>query len=198
LQTRLRHQVYRGLHHRFQALDRPRCARLPPLREAAEGITSRFIAALPELRALLATDLEAAYDGDPAATGTDEVIFCYPGLYATSPCYRWRTGFFARAQHHPAPIDITERSPTRRRGSTSIPERRSGKSFFIDDHGAPASSFGGTTVIGERVRIYQGVTLGALSVLRARRAPPRPRSDTRRSKTKSSSTRTPPSSAAER
>ena len=87
LQARLRKQVYRGLHHRCRLpgggpkLECSHCA------DAATGITSRFLAALPELRRALGTDVEAAYEGDPAATGTDEVIFCYPGLYAIT-CYR--------------------------------------------------------------------------------------------------------------
>ena len=58
----------------------PRAARAAP--SPPKGITSRFMAALPELRASLAKDVLAAYDGDPAATGIDEVVSCYPGLYA--------------------------------------------------------------------------------------------------------------------
>jgi len=159
LQVTLRLQVYRGLHHRsklmtgHRALDCTRCA------EAAEGITSRFLASLPELRASLAADVEAAYEGDPAATGTDEVIFCYPGLYAIT-CYRManrllREGatviprMMTEIAHEKTGIDIHP-------GATVV------KSFFID-HGT-GIVIGGTTVIGERVMIYQGVTLGALSV----------------------------------
>jgi serine O-acetyltransferase len=159
LQTTLRHQVYRGLHHRSKlltghgALDCPRCA------EAAEGVTARFIAALPDLRSALATDVQAAYDGDPAAIGTDEVIFCYPGLYAIT-CYRMANRLL-REGASIIPRMITEIAHEKT-GVDIHPGATIGPSFFID-HGT-GIVVGGTTVIGERVRIYQGVTLGALSV----------------------------------
>lgn len=159
LQTKLRHQVYRGLHHRCklitgsQKLDCTHCA------AAAEGITSRFLAGLAELRASVAADVEAAYDGDPAATGTDEVIFCYPGLYAIT-CYRIANRLL-REGAIIIPRMITEIAHEKT-GIDIHPGATVGKSFFID-HGT-GIVIGGTTVIGERVRIYQGVTLGALSV----------------------------------
>src|SRR4051794_37681200 len=82
LEPRLHRQVYRGLHHRCRLVTGAEGRDCAHCRAAADGIPARFLAALPELRASLAPDVEAAYDGDPAATGTDEVIFCYPGLYA--------------------------------------------------------------------------------------------------------------------
>jgi len=159
LQVTLRLQVYRGLHHRsklmtgHRALDCTRCA------DSAEGITARFLASLPELRASLAADVEAAYDGDPAATGTDEVIFCYPGLYAIT-CYRMANRLL-REGSTVIPRMMTEIAHEKT-GIDIHPGATVGKSFFID-HGT-GIVIGGTTVIGERVRIYQGVTLGALSV----------------------------------
>ena len=155
----LKRQVYRGLHHRCELpLDNitARCARCS---EPAEGITSRFLVALPELRASLATDVEAAYDGDPAATGTDEVIFCYPGLYAIT-CYRMANRLL-REGASIIPRMITEHAHEKT-GIDIHPGATIGRSFFID-HGT-GIVIGGTAIMGERVRIYQGVTLGALSV----------------------------------
>jgi serine O-acetyltransferase len=155
----LKRQVYRGLHHRCELpLDNvtARCARCS---ELSEGITSRFLVALPELRASLATDVEAAYDGDPAATGTDEVIFCYPGLYAIA-CYRMANRLL-REGASIIPRMITEHAHEKT-GIDIHPGATIGRSFFID-HGT-GIVIGGTAIMGDRVRIYQGVTLGALSV----------------------------------
>jgi serine O-acetyltransferase len=114
---------------------------------------------MPELRAALATDVEAAYEGDPAATGTDEVIFCYPGLYAITS-YRMAN----RLLHEGAsiiPRMITEHAHEKT-GIDIHPGASIGRWFFID-HGT-GIVVGETTVIGEHVKMYQGVTLGALSV----------------------------------
>lgn len=159
LQVTLRHQVYRGLHHRSKLMTGHRALECTRCADAAEGITARFLAALPELRASLATDVDAAYDGDPAATGTDEVIFCYPGLYAIT-CYRMANRLL-REGATVIPRMITEIAHEKT-GIDIHPGATVGKSFFID-HGT-GIVVGGTTVIGDRVRIYQGVTLGALSV----------------------------------
>jgi len=159
LQSRLRQQVYCGLHHRCnheppgRKVDCPHCA------EAADGITSRFVAAIPDLRAALATDAEAAYEGDPAATGTDEVIFCYPGLYAIT-CYRMAHRLL-REGASIIPRMITEYAHEKT-GIDIHPGAAIGEWLFID-HGTGVV-IGETTVIGEHVRIFQGVTLGALSV----------------------------------
>ena len=122
-------------------------------------ICTRFLEALPELRAALATDVEAAYEGDPAATGTDEVIFCYPGLYAIT-CYRManrllRDGasiiprMITEHAHEKTGIDI---HPGAAIGKMVLHRPRHRHRHRRDD------------AIGDRVRIYQGVTLGALSV----------------------------------
>jgi serine O-acetyltransferase len=155
----LRHQVYRGLHHRCQLIRGSRDLDCAHCAEAADGITRRFLDALPELRATLATDVEAAYEGDPAATGTDEVIFCYPGLYAIS-AYRVANRLL-REGASIIPRMLTEYAHEKT-GIDIHPGATIARSFFID-HGT-GIVVGETTEIGERVRIYQGVTLGALSI----------------------------------
>jgi serine O-acetyltransferase len=159
LSWRLRRQIYRGLHHRCQLIRGSRDLDCAHCAEAADGIAHRFLEALPEIRHILATDVEAAYEGDPAATGTDEVIFCYPGLYAIT-AYRIAN----RLLHEGAsiiPRMITEYAHEKT-GIDLHPGATIGRSFFID-HGT-GIVVGETTGIGERVRIYQGVTLGALSL----------------------------------
>jgi serine O-acetyltransferase len=159
LQARLHQQVYRGLHHRCGLAGNDRSLECATCAAAAEGITSRFLTAMPELRAALATDVEAAYEGDPAATGTDEVIFCYPGLYAIT-CYRMANRLL-REGASIIPRMITEHAHEKT-GIDIHPGATIGKWFFID-HGT-GIVVGETTIIGERVKMYQGVTLGALSV----------------------------------
>ena len=159
LQTRLRQQVYRGLHHRCSVGRSDHTLECAACAASADGITARFLTAMPELRAALATDAEAAYEGDPAATGTDEVIFCYPGLYAIT-CYRIANGLL-REGASIIPRMVTEHAHEKT-GIDIHPGATIGRWFFID-HGT-GIVIGETTIIGERVRIYQGVTLGALSV----------------------------------
>ncbi len=121
----------------------------------------KFIETLPAISRMLATDIQAALDGDPAAKGPDEVIFSYPGLLAIS-IYR-----MAHELHQLAvpvlPRIMTEYAHSRT-GIDIHPGADIGKSFFID-HGTGVV-IGETTIIGDRVRIYQGVTLGALSLPR--------------------------------
>ena len=76
VRVRLTEQVYRGLHHRCRVAG----ADCVACEEAAERITDGLIDALPDLRTLLMTDVRAAFEGDPAATGADEVVFSYPGI----------------------------------------------------------------------------------------------------------------------
>jgi serine O-acetyltransferase len=119
----------------------------------------KFIRELPDLRALLAKDVRAAYEGDPAANSYDEIIFCYPGLSAVT-VYR-----IAHQLHHQK-IPLMPRIMSEYvHGLTGIdihPAAHIGESFFID-HGVGVV-IGETANIGDRVRIYQGVTLGALSL----------------------------------
>jgi serine O-acetyltransferase len=173
LQHRLRRQVYRGLHHRCQLIKGSRDLDCAHCAEAADAITRRFLAGLPELRALLATDVEAAYEGDPAATGTDEVIFCYPGLYAIT-AFRVANRLLTEGAII-IPRMITEHAHEKT-GIDIHPGATIGRSFFID-HGT-GIVIGETSRIGERVRIYQGVTLGALSLPKSRRFETRKRHPT--------------------
>jgi serine O-acetyltransferase len=113
---------------------------------------------LPELRHTLAEDVEAAFDGDPAAKSPDEIVFCYPGLAAVT-VYRMAHELY-RLEVPLIPRMMTEYA----HGKTGIdihPGATIGRRFFID-HGTGVV-IGETTRIGEGVKLYQGVTLGALS-----------------------------------
>ena len=117
-----------------------------------------FFEALPQVRATVQTDLQAAYDGDPAATGMAEIIFAYPGLFAITV---YRLAHVLYTLNVPMlPRIMTEYA----HGVTGIdihPGATIGNDFFID-HGT-GIVIGETTVIGDNVKIYQGVTLGGLS-----------------------------------
>jgi serine O-acetyltransferase len=119
----------------------------------------RFLRALPRLRAVLATDVRAAYRGDPAAKSFDEVIFSYPGLFAVT-VYRAAHQFLW--QGVPLLPRIMTEFAHSQTGIDIHPGAQIGESFFID-HGTGVV-IGETTEIGRRVRLYQGVTLGALSL----------------------------------
>ena len=122
-------------------------------------IALEFIKGLPRIEALLSTDIRAAMDGDPAAKGPDEVIFSYPGLLAIS-IYRMANALH-RLQVPTLPRIMTEHAHSLT-GIDIHPGATIGESFFID-HGTGVV-IGETTTIGNRVRLYQGVTLGALSL----------------------------------
>jgi len=121
-------------------------------------ITCEFLNALPHVRHLLATDVQAAYEGDPAATSPDETIFCYPGVLAITN-YRIAHELY-RLKVPLIPRIITEHAHSIT-GIDIHPGAEIGEKFFID-HGTGVV-IGETTIIGDRVRIYQGVTLGAKS-----------------------------------
>jgi serine O-acetyltransferase len=127
--------------------------------ERGQQITSDFIRKLPGLRVMLATDVRAAYEGDPAAKSFDEVIFCYPGLFAVT-IYRAAHELVELAVPYiPRVMSEYAHSMT---GIDIHPGAQIGESFFID-HGTGVV-IGETTRIGNRVRLYQGVTIGALSL----------------------------------
>ena len=128
------------------------------LSEMAQEKTLTFLRRLPEVRAYLDTDLQAALDGDPAATCYDEIIFAYPGLYAISVSRLAHELFLLGVPI--VPRIMTEHAHSRT-GIDIHPGATIGRYFFID-HGT-GIVIGETTVIGEHVKIYQGVTLGALS-----------------------------------
>jgi len=118
-----------------------------------------LLASLPKIRRVLALDIQATFDGDPAAKTTDEIVYCYPGLQAIA---------LYRVAHRLVELDvpILPRIVTEyMHGLTGIdihPGAEIGEAFVID-HGTGVV-IGETTKIGDRVRIYQGVTLGALSL----------------------------------
>ena len=117
-----------------------------------------FFRAIPQVRALVQTDLQAAYDGDPAASGKDEVIFSYPGLFAIT-VYRLAHVLYTLGVPM-IPRIMTEHAHSVT-GIDIHPGATVGEYFFID-HGT-GIVIGETTIIGNHVKIYQGVTLGALS-----------------------------------
>ena len=126
--------------------------------QKAQELCLAFFDQIPAVRALVQTDVQAAYDGDPAATSKDEVIFCYPGLFAIT-VYRLAHVLYQLGVPM-IPRIMTEYA----HGITGIdlhPGATIGDYFFID-HGT-GIVIGETTVIGSHVKIYQGVTLGGLT-----------------------------------
>jgi len=150
--NRLTEQVRRGL----QFADTDEVPDEAALTQRAHDITRNFAASLPEVRALLVSDVQAAYSGDPAATSIAEIMLCYPGTIAilhyrlAHQLHKLGSPFIARMicdiSHTLTGIDIH-------------PAAQIGGSFFID-HGTGVV-IGETAIIGERVRLYQHVTLGA-------------------------------------
>jgi serine O-acetyltransferase len=124
----------------------------------AETVVAEFMRRLPEVRRLLALDVQAAYDGDPAAEHTDEVILCYPGLEAIMT---HRLAHVLYGLGVPVLPRVMSEQAHSRTGIDVHPGAAIGESFFID-HGS-ATVIGETSVIGKQVKIYQGVTLGARS-----------------------------------
>ncbi len=120
-----------------------------------------FMRELPALRSALAKDVRAAFEGDPAAKGYDEIIFSYPGLFAVTV---YRLAHQLMHQGVPLMPRIMTEYAHSQTGIDIHPGAHIGESFFID-HGTGVV-IGETTEIGNRVRIYQGVTLGALSLPR--------------------------------
>jgi serine O-acetyltransferase len=117
-----------------------------------------FMRRLPQIRALLVLDVQAAFDGDPAATNLDEVIVAYPGVLAVS-VYRIAHALYDLGVPMMARI-MTEWAHSKT-GCDIHPGAKIGASFFIDH--ATGVVIGETTEIGDGVKLYQGVTLGALS-----------------------------------
>jgi serine O-acetyltransferase len=151
----LSEQIMRAIRHDCRRNDRActDCA------ERGNSLAVEFLSSLPELRGILAKDIQAAYDGDPAAKGYDEVIFSYPGLMAITT---YRIAHLLHGLQVPfIPRIMTEYAHSRT-GIDIHPGAAIGERFFID-HGTGVV-IGETTVIGNRVRLYQGVTLGAISL----------------------------------
>ncbi|BDG06189.1 serine O-acetyltransferase EpsC [Anaeromyxobacter oryzae] len=126
--------------------------------EAAQAVTKSFLGLLPEIRRLVHSDVEAAYEGDPALRSRDEAIFAYPGMFAVT---NQRLAHALHVLGVPLiPRIITEYAHTLT-GIDIHPGARIGEKLFID-HGTGVV-VGETSIIGKNVRIYQGVTLGAKS-----------------------------------
>ncbi|MFB3888813.1 MAG: serine O-acetyltransferase EpsC [Candidatus Bathyarchaeia archaeon] len=124
----------------------------------AEIVVKELLEKLPDIRAVLSGDIEAAYDGDPAAMSTDEVILSYPAVLAITT-YRIAHELYLRAV--PLIPRIMSEHVHSLTGIDIHPGAKIGRNFFID-HGTGVV-IGETTEIGDNVKIYQGVTLGALS-----------------------------------
>jgi len=126
--------------------------------EKGKMLSLAFFGEIPKVRAMVQTDLQAAFDGDPAASGKEEIIFSYPGLFAI-------TVYRLAHELHNLDVPMLPRMMTEYAHSiTGIdihPGAAIGEYFFID-HGT-GIVIGETTVIGKNVKIYQGVTLGGLS-----------------------------------
>lgn len=159
LHDKLTVQIGRALHHDDRVQNRTSdCENQTDYEAKGQAIAIRFLEQIPKLRRILATDVEAAYDGDPAVSSRDEIIFCYPGLEAITvhriahELNRLGVPFMPRMMsewaHKETGIDIH-------------PGATIGEYFFID-HGTGVV-IGETCEIGSHVKVYQGVTLGALS-----------------------------------
>jgi serine O-acetyltransferase len=126
--------------------------------DEARRLANRLLGAVPELRALLISDVQAALDGDPAAASIHEIILAYPGLLAVT-IYR------VAHELHRLGVPLLPRIMTEwahaHTGADIHPGATIGKSFFIDH--ATGVVVGETSFIGENVKLYQGVTLGAVS-----------------------------------
>jgi serine O-acetyltransferase len=150
----LQEQILRGLC--FTCLEESKCT--PDCDDRAGDITRSFLERLPLIQKRLARDVKAAYEGDPAASSADEVIFCYPAVMAI-------TNFRLAHELHVLGVPLIPRMITEHAHSlTGIdihPGASIGEYFFID-HGTGVV-IGETCEIGRNVRLYQGVTLGAKS-----------------------------------
>ncbi len=127
--------------------------------ERSDHIAGEFIRALPEIRELLESDIRATLEGDPAAANADEVIFSYPGLFAV---FVYRLAHKLIQLEVPIIPRIMSEYAYHKTAIDIHPGAAIDDSFFID-HGAGVV-IGATSTIGSRVRLYQGVTLGALSL----------------------------------
>jgi len=133
--------------------------RVPRERDWAENVVLRLFRALPDLRAKLNRDVLAAYQGDPAAQNVEEVVFSYPTLAAITA---HRVAHILYGEQVPLIPRIISESAHTETGIDIHPGASVGERFFID-HGTGVV-IGETAVIGDNVKIYQGVTLGALSL----------------------------------
>ena len=127
-------------------------------KEKAQELSLQFFREIPAVRAVAQTDVEAFFEGDPAAFSVDEIIFCYPGLFAITVYRLAHILYELKVPMLPRIMTEHAHSIT---GIDIHPGATIGKYFFID-HGT-GIVIGETTNIGDHVKIYQGVTLGALT-----------------------------------
>ena len=152
-------ETYQSLHEQLVCLLQPLNQHLT---ESADAITQQFFEQLPGIYDSLLLDAHAIADNDPAAIGIEEVVAVYPGFYAIA-VYRFAHELFTQGVPL-LPRMLTEYA----HGQTGIdihPGAEIGRSFFVD-HGTGVV-IGETTVIGDNVKIYQGVTLGATHVTKS-------------------------------
>ena len=141
-----------------EACGHGKCEDEEKLRRRAEGLCFDFFKYLPKLREYASYDVQAAHDGDPAAIDKDQIISCYPGIFAITV---YRVAHELLELNVPYIPRIMCEYAHNKTGIEIHPGAQIGKHFFID-HGTGVV-IGETTVIGNNVKIYQGVTLGALS-----------------------------------
>jgi serine O-acetyltransferase len=153
LHDKLTEQIARALRH-----DYDETGAAPDFEALAQQKAVEMLRRLPDLRLVLEQDVQAAFEGDPAAKSYHEVVFCYPGLEAVT-IYRFAHEL-ALLEVPLIPRMMTECAHSKT-GIDIHPRARIGPSFFID-HGTGVV-IGETCDIGARVKLYQGVTLGALS-----------------------------------
>ncbi len=159
LHDRLTTQIGRALRHEDRVTRKHNdCESDIDFEAKGQAMAIEFLKRIPDLRKMLGTDVQAAFDGDPACQTTDEVVFCYPGFAATTV---YRIAHLLLQLGVPfIPRMMTEWAH-KQTGIDIHPGAEIGEYFFID-HGTGVV-IGQTCEIGRHVKIYQGVTLGALS-----------------------------------
>ena len=148
----------------FDCREGGQCIRIAECTSRARQVTLDLLRAIPEIRRMLLLDVQAALEGDPAANSADEVILAYPSIAAITV---HRVAHFLYQHQVPLLPRIMSEYIHHRTGIDIHPGATIGKSFFVD-HGTGVV-IGETAEIGDRVNLYQGVTLGALSVSRQMR-----------------------------
>ena len=158
LHDKFTQQIARALRHDDRLKGINSCGEDSDYEAKGQAMAIAFLERLPDLRAILATDAKAAFDGDPACSSIDEVVFCYPGLEAITV---HRLAHELRNLQVPFIPRMMAEWSHRKTGIDIHPGAKIGPSFFID-HGTGVV-IGETCELGAHVKLYQGVTLGALS-----------------------------------
>jgi serine O-acetyltransferase len=154
IQSHLAEQIERALRHQCKLAQ---CSS-DSCHIMAEDVTEHLLGQLPKIRKLLKTDIQAAFDGDPAASSVEEIVLSYPGLRAITT---HRIAHELHLKNVPLIPRIMSERAHHETGIDIHPGAQIGERFFID-HGT-GIVIGETTVIGNNVKMYQGVTLGALA-----------------------------------